>query len=100
SIRKSRKQISDLVAFNDWEHFGTFTFDCQFCPANIEGKKCTNNSEEHCICDSTTCKRYDNDFTKSLMSKWLKLEQRRVGQFSYLIVSERHKCKDCVKSKI
>jgi len=67
SIRRTRAKIKDLVDSNDFEWFGTFTFD----QANVD--------------------RYSVSECKRVMRNWLKNQRARNGKFRYVIVAEHHK---------
>lgn len=64
SIRRTKRAVKDYVLMNPFDMFATFTFRSD---------------------------RYDIDKIKSKMANWLKSQQKRNGQFSYLIVPEFHK---------
>lgn len=91
SLRRSKTRIADLVTCNQFDLWCTFTFNCSSCPPNKNGKKCTNDGGEGCVCDEETCKRFDINFCKKRMSRWLKNQYRFTGEFKYLIVPEFHK---------
>jgi hypothetical protein len=69
SLRRTRKQITDLVICNDFDTFGTFTFR--------EDRD-----------DPVKCKRK--------MSTWLTNQKKKNGHFRYLIVQEFHKDKKSI----
>lgn len=68
SIRRTKKKIADYMLCNDFDLFATFTFD------KLKVKD-----------------RNDISDLKKRMSLWLKNQQKRIGKFKYLIVSEFHK---------
>lgn len=67
SIRRTKRNILDLVLCNDFDLFVTFTFD----PAKVN--------------------RYDITAVYLKMTTWLYNQQRNAPDFKYLIVPERHK---------
>ena len=78
SLNRTRTKIADLIACNDFEWFGTFTFGHKWCP-----NPCPKTKDE--------CKRFDDDFVRKKLAQFLNHEQRDTGKFPYLIVPERHK---------
>lgn len=68
SLRRTQREISDIVDCNPFEWFGTFTF----APDKVEN-------------------RYDDAEIYSKMSKWLNNQRRQSPDFVYLLVPERHK---------
>lgn len=64
SIRRTRKQLNDLTACNDFDKFATFTFD----PKKHDA--------------------YNHPEMKLLMQRWLSNQKRLYGDFRYIIVSE------------
>jgi hypothetical protein len=64
SLRRTKNKVRDYVLCNHFDWFVSFTFD-------------TN--------------RYDINASKDKMSRWLKNQQKRNKNLSYLIVSEYHK---------
>lgn len=64
SLRRTKTRLSDIVVSNDFDLFCTFTF-----------------AED----------RQNVDKCKSKMSVWLNNQQKRVGEFDYVIVPEFHK---------
>lgn len=68
SLHRSKTMISDIVLCNDFELFATFTFD----PQKID--------------------RYNPEFCKMRMSRWLNGQRRRhSSELAYIIVPELHK---------
>lgn len=67
SLRRTQKELQDLVDCNNFEWFGTFTFD----PAKID--------------------RHDEQAVKKSMSVWLNNQRRHSPEMIYILVPERHK---------
>lgn len=67
SLRRTQKELQDLVDCNNFEWFGTFTFD----PAKID--------------------RHDEKAVKKAMSVWLNNQRRHSPDMIYILVPERHK---------
>lgn len=67
SLRRTQKELQDLVDCNNFEWFGTFTFD----PAKID--------------------RHDPKAVKNAMSIWLNNQRRHSPDMLYILVPERHK---------
>ncbi len=65
SVRRSQKIVSDYLACNRFELFGTITFGGD--------------------------KRHDIDYTKKQFNTWLKNQRDRNGKFKYVFVPEYHK---------
>lgn len=68
SIRRTQNEIADIIDCNNFEYFGTLTFDPE---------KVTNRYDDKEIYDKT--------------SKWLNNQRRTSPNFEYLLVPERHK---------
>lgn len=66
SLRRTQKELQDLVDCNNFEWFGTFTFD----PAKID--------------------RHDAQAVKKAMSIWLNNQRRHSPEMIYILVPERH----------
>lgn len=67
SLRRTQKELQDLVDCNNFEWFGTFTFD----PAKID--------------------RHNEKAVKKAMSIWLNNQRRTSPNMIYILVPERHK---------
>lgn len=67
SLRRTQKELSDLIDCNPFEWFGTFTFD----PKKID--------------------RHDSETVKKAMTKWLNNQRRHSPDMTYILVPERHK---------
>lgn len=68
SLRRSQKELRDLVDCNEFEWFGTFTFD----PNKID--------------------RHDDQAVKKAMTSWLNHQRRHHSpDMLYILVPERHK---------
>ena len=65
SVRRSQKLVSDYLACNRFELFGTITFG--------------------------GAKRHDIDFTKQQFTTWIQNQRDRNGKFKYVFVPEYHK---------
>lgn len=68
SLRRTRREISDIVQCNDFDKFATFTFDPKKHP-----------------------QASDYSYAKKKMIQWLNKQQARHGAFNYLVVPERQK---------
>lgn len=68
SIRRTKREISDIVDCNDFDLFATFTFD----------------PKKHPDCANW-------DYSKKKIVQWLNKQQARHGAFRYLLVPERQK---------
>lgn len=66
SLRRTRREIADIVDCNDFDKFATFTFD----------------PKKHPLCK-------DYEYAKKIMIKWLKNQQLTHGAFRYVLVPER-----------
>jgi len=66
SLRRTRREIADIVDCNDFDKFATFTFDPKKHPR---------------------CKDYE--YAKAIIIKWLKNQQHAHGSFRYVLVPER-----------
>lgn len=66
SLRRTRREIADIVDCNDFDKFATFTFD----------------PKKHPLCK-------DYEYAKKIISKWLKNQQLTHGAFRYILVPER-----------
>lgn len=67
SLRRTKTAVSDLVKCNEFDLFGTFTFN------------------------RLRVDRYDHERCKSVLTKWLENQQRIHGKFNYIIIPELHK---------
>lgn len=67
SVRRSQKQLADIIECNDFDWFGTFTFD----PKKID--------------------RHDQNAVKAAMTQWLNIQRRKSPDMLYILVPERHK---------
>ena len=68
SIRRTKREIADIVDCNEFDLFATFTFDPKKHP------ECANW-----------------DYSKKKIIQWLNKQQARHGAFRYLLVPERQK---------
>lgn len=74
SIRRSKRNLSILAEYNDFDWFVTFTFKTD----RHDAEKCRKQLENH-----------------------LKNVKKRKGRFRYILIQERHKkCAACAKAKI
>lgn len=67
SLRRTQKELQDLIDCNDFEWFGTFTFDAK----KID--------------------RYDEKLVKTTFTKWANNQKRHSPNMNYIFVPERHK---------
>lgn len=67
SIRRTQTEIQDLIDCNDFDWFGTFTFD----PKKID--------------------RHNPETVKKAMMSWLNHARRKSPDLTYIVVPERHK---------
>lgn len=67
SLRRTQKELSDLIECNDFDFFGTLTTS----PHKIN--------------------RYDDELVKTTLTKWLNNQRRHSPNFIYILVPERHK---------
>lgn len=67
SLRRTQKELSDLIECNDFDFFGTLTTS----PYKIN--------------------RYDDELVKTTLTKWLNNQRRHSPNFIYILVPERHK---------
>lgn len=98
SLRRSKTTISDLVLSNKFDMFATFTFNCNNCPHPCPQKSC-DITHPHtkddcntisCTCPPQLCDRLNPEICKRRMSVWLANQQKKYGQFKYIIVPEWH----------
>lgn len=66
SLRRTRREIADLVDCNDFDKLITFTFD----------------PKKHPLCK-------DYEYAKKIIIKWLKNQQLTHGAFRYVLIPER-----------
>jgi len=67
STRRARKDVSDLIKFNEFHWFGTIT------------------------ADPNVINRYDPEVVKTALHNWLKAERRKYRDFGYVVIPELHK---------
>ena len=67
SMRRTQKEIADLIDCNEFQYFGTFTFS----PEKIN--------------------RYDTELVENTMSKWLNNARRQSPNLTYMLFEEAHK---------
>lgn len=67
SLRRTQKELQELIECNDFDWFGTLTFD----PNKID--------------------RHDEKAVKSAMKNWLNNQRKHSPEMTYILVPERHK---------
>jgi len=66
SLRRTRREIADIVDCNPFTHFGTLTFD----------------PKKHPNCS-------DYDYSKTKFTNWMNGQQKKHGSFPYIAIPER-----------
>lgn len=83
SLRRTKTTIKDIMLSNRFDMWCTFTYNCRSCQP-----KCTNNP---CTCSPSTCKRFDIDHTRRVLTNWFRNQKKHSPQLRYLAVPEFHK---------
>ncbi len=90
-LQRAKTIISDLVDCNPFDMFVTFTSNCKKCKQNCKNDPAVTGKKSGCVCDKTTCKRYDVDYQRRNMFDWLNHAKKVHGHFTHLMVMEYHK---------
>lgn len=83
SMRRTKTTIKDIMMSNRFDLWCTFTYNCRNCKPKCDNKPCT--------CLSSTCKRYDLEYTSRTLRTWFNNQRRKSPDLLYLAVPEYHK---------
>lgn len=88
STRRTRSTIAAIIKNNDFEHWVTFTFNCEKCENG-----CLSRGQRgyKCICTPENCSKYDDAAMEKRLMLWFKSYKRKYPDLEWLIVPERHK---------